>query len=44
MTARIAVDRDRIIEAALDLIREGGWEAVSARSIAARLGSSTMPI
>jgi AcrR family transcriptional regulator len=33
-----------IIEAALDLIRESGWESVSARSLASRLGTSTMPI
>jgi AcrR family transcriptional regulator len=44
MSARTAIDRDAIIEAALALIIDGGWDAVSARSIAARLGASTMPI
>ncbi len=44
MPARVSIDRERIVEAALDIVREGGWESVSARSIAARLGSSTMPI
>jgi AcrR family transcriptional regulator len=33
-----------VIEAAFELIREQGWSSVSARSIAKRLGSSTMPI
>jgi AcrR family transcriptional regulator len=44
MTARIAIERVKIISAAIELIRKGGWEAVSARTIAQRLGSSTMPI
>jgi AcrR family transcriptional regulator len=44
MTARIAIERADIVKAALAIIREKGWEGVSARSLAARLGSSTMPI
>jgi AcrR family transcriptional regulator len=44
MTARIAIEREQIIAAAIDLIRTGGWDAVSARAIAQGLGSSTMPI
>ncbi len=36
--------RERIVEAAFELTREEGWEAVTVRSIAKRLGSSTMPI
>jgi AcrR family transcriptional regulator len=44
MPARTTIDRDAIIQAALALIGEGGWNAVSARSIASRLGASTMPI
>ena len=44
MAAHQSIDRDGIIDAALELIAEGGWEAVSARSLAARLGTSTMPI
>ncbi len=34
----------QIIDAALELIREQGWSAVSARAVAKKLGSSTMPI
>lgn len=44
MPARTSIDRDSIIEASIDLIREGGWERVTARSLAARIGASTMPI
>lgn len=33
-----------IIDAAYELIREKGWAAVSTRSVARKLGSSTMPI
>jgi AcrR family transcriptional regulator len=44
MPARTAIERATIIAAAIELIREGGWAAVSARAIAQRLGASTMPI
>lgn len=44
MTARIAIEREKIVEAAISLVQSGGWEAVSARAIAALLNSSTMPI
>ena len=44
MSARISIDRDAIVNAAVAVIGEGGWSAVSARSIASRLGASTMPI
>ena len=33
-----------VIEAAFELTREIGWEAVTTRNIARKLGSSTMPI
>jgi AcrR family transcriptional regulator len=36
--------REDIVTAALRLIREEGWPAVSARAVARQLGSSTMPI
>lgn len=36
--------REAIIAAALDLVREGGWAGLSARSLAERLDSSTMPL
>ncbi len=35
---------EQILDAALTLIREKGWEGVSARAIAKEMGSSTMPI
>lgn len=44
MSARVSIEKAAIVEATLALIREAGWEGVSARSIAARLGASTMPI
>ncbi len=34
----------QIVDAAFDLLRDEGWDAVSTRAIAKRLGSSTMPI
>jgi AcrR family transcriptional regulator len=36
--------RDDIIEAAFSLLRERGWQALSVRKVAERLGASTMPI
>lgn len=44
MTQPTTYTRARVVEAAFELIREQGWGNVSARSIAKRLGSSTMPI
>jgi AcrR family transcriptional regulator len=44
MTQRLVYSREAIAEAAFELARRKGWGAVTARSIAARLGSSTMPI
>ncbi len=44
MTQPVTYSRERVIDAAFDLIREAGWSSVSARAIAQRLGSSTMPI
>lgn len=35
---------EQIIQAAFELIREKGWSSISARAIAKKLGSSTMPI
>ncbi len=35
---------DNIIEAALEILREDGWRAVTTRAIAKKIGSSTMPI
>jgi AcrR family transcriptional regulator len=43
MTERL-LDLDTIVNAAIELTSECGWECVSARSIARRLNCSTMPI
>jgi AcrR family transcriptional regulator len=44
MTQRAFFTKESVLDAAFALTREKGWESVSARSIARRLGSSTMPI
>lgn len=44
MTQRAFFTKEAIIEAAFTVTREQGWESVTARNIAKRLGSSTMPI
>ncbi|MBN1231405.1 MAG: TetR/AcrR family transcriptional regulator [Anaerolineales bacterium] len=38
------ISREKIVEAAFQIIRNQGWNRLSARSIADELGSSTMPI
>ena len=44
MTQRTTFTREMIIEAAFSLTRKEGWGGVTARTIAQRLGSSTMPL
>jgi AcrR family transcriptional regulator len=44
MTQRTTFTREMIVEAAFALTREVGWAGVSARTVAQRLGSSTMPL
>lgn len=44
MPADIKISREDIIDAAFEVVRKGGWSQFSARSIAKRLKSSTMPI
>lgn len=44
MPAIRKVSRDEIIDAAVDVLREGGFSAVNARSVAKKLGCSTQPI
>jgi AcrR family transcriptional regulator len=44
MTQRTMFTKERIVEAAYQLTREAGWQGVTARSIAVKLGSSTMPL
>jgi AcrR family transcriptional regulator len=41
---KVSYTREAIIDAAFSLAREKGWGAVTARSIAKKLGSSTMPL
>jgi AcrR family transcriptional regulator len=40
----IVFTKELVLREALDLVREEGWSALSARAIAARLGSSVGPI
>lgn len=44
MPPRAKFSRDEIVQAALDVAREKGADAMTARDIAARLGVSTQPI
>ena len=44
MSAETKISRADIIDAAFEIVREGGWEQMSARFIAKKLKSSTMPI
>lgn len=44
MPAKIKVTRERIIEAAFELVRTGCADALSARGVAAAIGCSTQPI
>lgn len=44
MPPKVKFSREEIIAAALDIVREGGMTALTARSLAARLGSSAKPV
>ena len=44
MPAVKKVSRETIIDAAVEVLREGGAEAINARSVAKKLGCSTQPI
>lgn len=44
MAPRVQYSRDRLIDAAVELTREKGFEAVTARKLGAQLGSSSRPI
>ena len=44
MPAVRKVSREEIVDAALDVLRDGGFSAVNARSVARMLGCSTQPI
>ena len=44
MPPKVKITKEDILNAALDLLRQGGETALCARSLAAALGSSTQPI
>ena len=44
MPRKLAITREMILEGAFQLVREQGHEALSVRSLAARLGCSTQPV
>lgn len=44
MPPKVKFSREEIIAAALNIVREGGMTALTARSLAARLGSSAKPV
>ena len=44
MPGKTKFTQEDLIETAFDLVRKYGWEGLSARAIAEKLGSSTMPI
>ena len=44
MPAARKVSREEIVEAALDVLRDGGFSSVNARSVAKKMGCSTQPI
>ena len=44
MPPKFKFTRDQIIKNALELVRKGGWEALTTRSLAESLGSSARPI
>ena len=44
MPAAKKVSREEIVNAAIDVLRDGGFSAVNARSVAKKLGCSTQPI
>ena len=44
MPAVKKISRDRILDAAVQVLRDGGFSAINARSVARKLGCSTQPI
>lgn len=44
MPPKIKISKERVIEAAISLVRSGGAEAINARTLAATLDCSTQPI
>ena len=44
MPPKPKITREMVVDAVLDLIREGGVDAVTVRAVASRLGCSTQPV
>ena len=44
MPAAKKISRDRILDAAVQVLRDGGFSAINARSVARKLGCSTQPL
>lgn len=44
MAPKVKITREAIVNAALELVRQQGWEAINARAIAGVLGCSTQPV
>ena len=44
MPAEKKISKDAIIDAAIEVLRDGGFSAINARSVAKKLGCSTQPI
>lgn len=44
MSAIKKISREAILDAAVDVLRDGGFSAINARSVAKKLGCSTQPI
>ena len=44
MPPKFKFTKYQIIESALNIVRKGGWEALTTRSLAVELGSSARPI
>lgn len=44
MPATEKISKEAIIDAAVDVLREGGYDSINARSVAKKLGCSTQPI
>lgn len=44
MPPRVEYDRETLVEAAVRLVRQEGWEQLSARTLAGALGCSTRPV
>jgi TetR/AcrR family tetracycline transcriptional repressor len=42
--SRVVVDRDRVIDTAIELLYEGGFKGVTMRAVAQRLGVSPIPL